>query len=82
MKIAALEKGDRRRWFWVYVVEATPRMRYKGLIKFDGRTHRGITTFELFEAMQFRLQCEAEVAELELDGWTRTAPPTPRSLRP
>lgn len=51
---------------------------YRGVIFLDGRTHRAVTTTALFAIVQFRVQCEEEIRELERDGWMRT--PSPAAL--
>lgn len=72
-----LAKGTRRRWYWVQELPPRPPAprAFKGFIKFDGFTHRGLTTTNLQEIMQFRIQCEDEAREHELDGWERVDPP-------
>jgi hypothetical protein len=75
-----LAKGERRRRFWVRALAYRPGT-WKGQIWFDGRTHRQVVTTELHEILTFRIQCEAEVRELEKDGWRRIAA-TPPGRRP
>lgn len=79
----ALAKEDRRRWFSVSIRPAAglyPKT-YRGVIFFDGRTHRALSTTALFDIVQFRVQCEEEIRELEKDGWTRVPSPTRRAAR-
>lgn len=72
----ALAKGDRRRWFWVHPLEVAGT--WRGRIFFDGRRHREIVTATLADIMQFRIQCEDEIREHELDGWVRVESPSKR----
>lgn len=84
-----LAKGDRRRWFYVAELPQWPGqpLYYKGFIKYDGRTHRGVTSTALIDISHFKLQCEEEIREHLLDGWVpidapqlrRFGPPTNRT---
>jgi hypothetical protein len=78
-----LAKGDRRRHFWIRPLDYRLRW-WQGQTRFDGRTHWQIMTDELHEIIAFRIQCEAEVAELLKDGWVKIAATqlgSPRSAR-